>query len=565
MPQETRQTECIFAQRLSPFSQKIHINFVSPILKRRIRLTESLFSQMRFMQHTSPHPLDQFLFENAPLSELEKHTTLMERALHPHKPLSEIILEKSTLSIEDVLGLLSEKTGLSFLTGEDILERGTSIFDKDKAALWQAIALTSEDQNQSSLPVAFVDFENLPLRDEVAAHFGLPVTPFIITRRDFSNAFEHFYGGKEAQSAHSTSQGNSQKSSEKSSGGIALLEDILSKGIRANASDIHIQPEQDRLLIKHRIDGILSVHTTLSTDLYASLLSSLKVVAHLDVGEHRKPQHGRYLHPFAGRVVDVRMSTHPTLYGENIVMRILDKRHGLKSINELGFSKKMCADLCHMIKRPSGMIIFTGPTGSGKTTTLYALLKELDHPSLNIMTLEDPVEYHIFGIRQTEVTKNMNYAAGIRSLLRQDPDVILVGEIRDEETAAMALRASMTGHLVLTTLHTPDIFTLPARLRDLGVPMDVLAANLLCVVGQRLVRTYCTSCKGKGCKACDESGYKGRITVGEYMMLTGESRQAMKGGGDLTSFASITLAQDGQNKIDGGLTSKKEIERVCGE
>lgn len=503
-------------------------------------------------QDKKPHmytSMEEYILNTITLDAPTRQAVMLERVLHPRKPFSEIILSKSVLSKEDLLSLLSKKTSLAALSQGDLLSRAQALLSKDLSQKWQALVVGESLQH---VDVAFVDFDNLPLRDEIAHHFNRTVRPFIMMGDDFACAFEHLYGSNREGSLVQDTQG------------LKLVHELLSEGIRASASDIHIQPGADRILIKHRIDGVLCPSQTLPLEAFSPLLSSLKVAAHLDVGESRKPQHGRYLHPFADRRVDLRMSTHPTISGENIVIRILDKMHGLKSLDALGFSTQMCTDLRKLIHQPSGMIIFTGPTGSGKTTTLYALLRDLDQSSLNIMTLEDPVEYHIPGIRQTEVSKNLSYASGVRSLLRQDPDVILLGEIRDEETANMALRASMTGHLVLTTLHTPDIFTVPARLRDLGVSMDVLAANLLGVVSQRLLRTYCHTCQGKGCIQCKDTGYKGRISVGEYMILNEESRANLRTSMDLRAHASLTLREDAESKLKMKVTSRAEIQRVCG-
>ncbi len=493
--------------------------------------------------------LEHYLLENLNLDPKTVQDIRFEHSLYPEKTLSEIMIKKGSVTKEKILTLLSEKTSLPFLTREDLLEKAQPILSKDNAQKWKALALQSQGDKAQ---VALVDFDNLPLCDDIADAIKKPVRPFIMAEEDFAYVFEYLYGNK---GTHTEKQHDE---------GISLLHDMISSGIRHHASDIHLQPLEDRIVIKNRVDGMLREERTLPKQAYAPLLSALKVCAHLDVGESRKPQHGRYLHPFADRTVDLRISTHPTILGENIVIRILDKMHGLKSLDELGFSKKMSSDLQKLVQQPSGMIIITGPTGSGKTTTLYALLRTLDHHKLNIMTLEDPVEYHIPGIRQTEVSQNLSYADGVKSLLRQDPDVILVGEIRDEETANMALRASMTGHLVLATLHTPDVFTVPARLRDLGISLDVLASNLLGMVSQRLLRKYCPKCGGNGCSECTGTGYQGRVSVGEYLIFDEASLQSLKSGDDLKKYAALTLQQDCKEKIQLGITSREEIQRVCG-
>lgn len=358
---------------------------------------------------------------------------------------------------------------------------------------------------------------------------------------------------------------------------IRLVNALLLNAVGQDASDIHFEPEEAFVRIRYRIDGVMHPVRSFHKDHWPMLCARLKILGSLNIAETRKPQNGRFSMYVRGREIDFRLAAHPTVFGENMVVRILDKTRSLLPLKDLGFLDVQVMHLHTLINRPHGIFIVTGPTGSGKTTTLYSLLMELSQSDLNIMTLEEPVEYRLPLVRQTEIKEGglMNFADGIRSILRQDPDIILVGEIRDEETAQMALRASMTGHRVLTTLHTNDALGVIQRLEDLGVSRSFLSDNLIGVLGQRLVRKLCPKCKNQAfphtaCIDCHE-GYSGRIVLGELLENTPEFSQALAKGAALSELQEILRAQNfvsftiaGSKLIEEGMTDKSEINRVLG-
>jgi type II secretory ATPase GspE/PulE/Tfp pilus assembly ATPase PilB-like protein len=346
---------------------------------------------------------------------------------------------------------------------------------------------------------------------------------------------------------------------------IRLVEDFLLKALRANASDIHFQPEESIISIKLRVCGLLQPGQPLHKNLWPALCVRLKILAQLDIAESRRPQSGHFSLSLYGRAVNFRVSTHPTLHGENIVVRILDPAKILLNLEELGFDITQRTLLTKLAGAPQGLIVFSGPTGSGKTTSLYTLLASMDHQTRHIATLEQPIEYRLSGIRQTEIRDKevLSFANGIRSLLRQDPDVLMIGEVRDEETAQMAVRAAMTGHLVLTTVHANDCVATITRLLDLGVPLTSLANHLLCTLSQRLVRKICNSCRGQGCETCQHSGYHGRTVVATMLPITPDLARMMAKG--MAIHSPENLWQAGLRQVAQGVTTHAEILRVIGE
>lgn len=379
---------------------------------------------------------------------------------------------------------------------------------------------------------------------------------------------------------------------------IRLINALLSEALKVNASDVHIEPFENRLRIRFRVDGMLREILQPPGNIAPLVISRIKVMAKLDIAEKRLPQDGRISLRIAGRAVDVRVSTLPSGYGERVVLRLLDKQAGRLDLEQLGMSKKTYASFHKLLHKPHGIILVTGPTGSGKTTTLYAGLSILNDKSRNILTVEDPIEYYLDGIGQTQVnTKvNMTFARGLRSILRQDPDVVMIGEIRDIETASIAVQASLTGHMVLSTLHTNSAVGAITRLRDMGVEPFLLASSLIGVMAQRLVRTLCPHCKkphkitekesewlgldenghqdiysAVGCNKCNHLGYTGRtglyelITIDHTLMNMiheGVGEQVME---DYARTHSPSINQDGKRMILKGKTSLEEVLRVSRE
>lgn len=377
---------------------------------------------------------------------------------------------------------------------------------------------------------------------------------------------------------------------------IRLINGILQEAIRTRASDIHIEPYENRLAVRFRIDGALRDMLNLSSRLSSVLVSRVKVMAQLDIAKKRIPQDGRFSLNLGERAVDVRVSTLPSQYGERVVMRILEKTSQLLNLTDLGMSEEELSAFSTALQKPNGIVLVTGPTGAGKTTTLYAALSQLNDGSRNILTVEDPVEYALDGIGQTQVNNQvgMSFAAGLRAILRQDPDVVMVGEVRDPETAEIAVQASLTGHLVLSTVHTNSAIAAITRLRDMGVEPFLLASTVTAIVAQRLVRRLCPSCKAPyapsqkqladlgisrkpkatfykavGCPDCHNIGYLGRIGLYEIVIMDDTLRAMIHDGArevDMSAYAfkaRTTLLQSGAMHILSGETSAEDVLRVC--
>ncbi|WP_083608148.1 type II secretion system ATPase GspE [Teredinibacter haidensis] len=374
---------------------------------------------------------------------------------------------------------------------------------------------------------------------------------------------------------------------------IRLINAVLSQAVQEKASDIHVEPYEDRVSIRFRVDGILAEVLSPKPQLAPVLVSRLKVMARLDIAEKRIPQDGRITVKLAGHAVDIRVSTIPSAHGERVVLRLLDQAAGQLSLKQLRMPGEIQAGFEHALVKPHGIILVTGPTGSGKTTSLYAGLSHLNTRARNILTVEDPIEYLLPGIGQTQVnTKvDMTFARGLRAILRQDPDVVMIGEIRDQETASIAVQASLTGHLVLSTLHTNTAIGAVTRLQDMGVEPFLLSSSLECLMAQRLVRMLCEHCKdayvsteseavrlgivegetifrAKGCNHCNNSGYRGRAALYEIIPVDDQLRQLIhEGAGEQVMLAhartySKSIDQSGREKVLNGETSVEEVLRV---
>ncbi|MCH1626586.1 GspE/PulE family protein [Ferdinandcohnia quinoae] len=377
---------------------------------------------------------------------------------------------------------------------------------------------------------------------------------------------------------------------------VKLVNQILLSAVQQRASDIHIDPQETKVSLRYRIDGVLRIERTLPKNMQNVLIARIKIMANLDITENRVPQDGRIKINLEFHPVDLRISTLPTVFGEKIVMRVLDLSNQLNDLQNLGFNNVNLQRFKELIERPTGIILLTGPTGSGKSSTLYAALNKLNVEDVNIITIEDPVEYQLEGINQIHVNPNvgMTFATGLRAILRQDPNIIMVGEIRDRETADIAVRASLTGHLVLSTLHTNDSFGTITRLIDMGVEPFLVASSLTGVVSQRLVRRVCRDCanvqeptkreleifakhdinidkinRGRGCGTCNMTGYKGRVAIHELLEIKDEMRKVIMNKESFSKLREIAiknkmifLIDDGLIKVKQGVTTTEEILRV---
>ncbi len=374
---------------------------------------------------------------------------------------------------------------------------------------------------------------------------------------------------------------------------VKLVNLILFEAVKSDASDVHVQPYEDRLLVRTRVDGVLYDSFTLPRSVQDEVVSRVKVMARMNIAEKRLPQDGRATVQVGDRVVDLRIASLPTSFGERVVIRLLDKGAGLLDLTELGMDERALAQFRKLITLEHGLVLVTGPTGSGKSTTLYAALRQLDCKERNILTLEDPIEYQLDGISQTQVSdkKGLTFAGGLRSVLRQDPDVIMVGEIRDAETATMAIQSSLTGHLVFSTLHTNDAASAVTRLLDLGIEPYLAASSVMGVLAQRLVRKVCANCArpyepndaerkwlgsaggdlraGAGCAACRQTGYRGRVGIFEMLPVDEAVRQLIQSRATASQVKDAavragmrTLRDEGIGKVLAGVTTIAEVERV---
>ncbi|MFV5215633.1 GspE/PulE family protein [Azonexus caeni] len=356
---------------------------------------------------------------------------------------------------------------------------------------------------------------------------------------------------------------------------VRLIDALLGDAVRRHASDLHFAPELACLRIRYRIDGILRTIRILHKSTWPPLASRLKILAGMNIAETRAAQDGHFCRPIGGREIDFRVAAQPTIHGENIVLRILDRQKGIVPLESLGIGENELQRIETMLARPEGLLLVTGPTGSGKTTTLYSLINRLNHDGVNIMTLEDPVEYPLPLLRQTSLSDNikLDFAGGIRSMLRQDPDIVLIGEIRDAETAAMALRATLTGHRVFATLHAGNAISALSRLRELGIDPRQLHGNLSGIIAQRLLRRCCPSCTTatpeRDCPRCGGSGYNGRLALLEILridagldLLLADAASPAQLLAEARRRGFASLAENGLQLVDAGVTTRAEVARV---
>lgn len=463
----------------------------------------------------------------------------------------------------------------------------------------------SFDQPNNTLTVAMSDVFNVLAIDQLVASLGgtIRIEPVMAGEAEILNAIDNVYGYdlsldgilNEIETGEIDYQSVINQD-EYSQPLVRLVDALLTDAVKRDASDVHFEPEKGFLRIRYRVDGVLQQIRSLHKSYWSAIAVRLKVMANLNIAETRIPQDGRMTLTLSGRTIDFRVSVQPTVYGENIVLRILDSQKGIMTLENLGLLPENLHILELMIARPEGMILITGPTGSGKTTTLYSILNHLNTVAVNIMTLEDPVEYVLGQVRQTAVNEavKLDFANGIRSMMRQDPDIILVGEVRDRDTAEMAFRAAMTGHQVYSTLHTNSAIGAIPRLLDIGILPDLMAENIIGIIGQRLVRILCPHCKQSytsgeldcrllnlephkkvnlyravGCDKCEQRGYKGRLALMEILRVEESLQDQIAHRGttyDIRQHARkmgfISLAQDGIRRVLEGVTSLEEIARV---
>ncbi|MDJ0709951.1 MAG: GspE/PulE family protein [Woeseiaceae bacterium] len=551
-------------------------------------------------------PLGERLIAEGLISEDQLQVALKEQSRHD-EPLGRILVK---------LGLISEgvlRDTLGETLGHDSIDLSAAIPDPDalkmvpkNIARRYSMLPINFDKNEKVLTLAMADTFNVVAIDQVAATLGagVGISTLMAGEAEIEAAIEQFYQYelsiegilREIDTGEVDTLNLAVENEEYSHPLIRLVDAILADAVKKDASDIHLEPEAGFLRVRYRIDGVLRQVMALHRSYWPGMVVRLKVMAKMNIAETRAPQDGRIGLTLAGRRIDFRVACQQTTHGENFVLRVLDRRKGIVPLEKLKLVRETLTSLQVMMARPEGIILVTGPTGSGKTTTLYSMLNFRNDESVNIMTLEDPVEYPMPMIRQTSLNEaaKLDFANGIRSMMRQDPDIILVGEVRDEETAEMAFRAAMTGHQVFSTLHTNSALGAIPRLIDIGVKPQIMAGNIIGIVAQRLVRRLCRHCKqayapdeternllGIGtskpvllykegsCEACNFLGYKGRVAVIEVLKINqqfdeliarsatrAEMHEAAKEGG----FRE--LAEDGIRHVLAGTTSLSEISRV---
>jgi type IV pilus assembly protein PilB len=514
----------------------------------------------------------------------------------------DMLVARGTLSSDELARVLAERFSVDYvdLGVFSVDMNAAHLIASDAARRYEAVPIGYLDER--TLLLATADPGNIVAFDDITMKTGLDVRPVVASREDLAVLIAKLARlddvAEAAAEAEEEIDAVDLREVDDEAPIIKLVHSIIAEAIDLGCSDIHFAPEGDGMQIYYRIDGVLTRSGTVPKAMVRGVVSRVKIMSNLDISEKRIPQDGRLSLTVTGRPVDVRVVTLPLVSGESVVMRILDHGGGVIELDALGIGVAEIAKLRHAIAQPYGAILVTGPTGSGKTTTLYGALTELNQGDRSIITIEDPVEYRVEGIKQLQVNAKagMLFASGLRSMMRADPDVIMVGEIRDRETAQIAVEAALTGHLVLSTLHTRDAPTALVRLDDMGIEPFLVASAIDCVVAQRLARTLCTQCKeptvlhadvlaasgyvvtddvqafkAVGCGRCGGTGYKGRVGLYEVMQVNEEIRSLVmrEGSGDAIAAAAVaagmkTLKDDGLAKVRAGVTSLAEVARVAG-
>ncbi len=542
----------------------------------------------------------------------------LERALRVQKEsgvrLGKVLRNLGYVDEESFITVLGKQMGISHVTLSrmGIDPKIARLIPELTARRHQVLPIFKKE---NTLTLAMVDPLNVFAIDDIHKITGLEIIPAVGTEREILKAIERYYSGSEAmQEAIRDADKNAtmeiedfipqEEEEEDDSPAIKFVNTLIAQAVNEGSSDVHLEPDHDIIQIRYRVDGLLHDVMTAPKSLQAGVISRIKIMGNLDIAEKRVPQDGRFEMKVGDKDIDIRVSSLPTVFGEKIVLRLLDKGSVLIGLEQLGFKNKTMEDFGRYFRRPYGLILVTGATGSGKTTTLYSVLQTINTPEKNIVTIEDPVEYQLKRITQVQVNPKVGvtFATGLRSILRQDPDVVMVGEIRDRETVTLAIQAALTGHLVLSTLHTNDAPGAIARLIDMGAEPFLIASSLTAVVAQKLVRKLCKGCavpdtppedlitrlginellkkqeksacfsKGTGCAECRGTGYSGRIGLFEFLPVNDSIRELIV---KRASSAEIrknahhnsyqTLRSEGILKAVQGLTTLEEILRVTQE
>jgi len=558
------------------------------------------------------NPVERILLRHEKISE-KVLKEIKNNNLHSGNYMGKTLVDHGYIHTQTLLETLSTELGLPYIKKDQYPNSGLPVegLSISEAFLREKIIFPLQ-LKENNLIVAVFDPFDLYTIEDLKVSLGKNIRVVLSSEQDILESIELHYG-KGGGSAMDRMVGNINdddlhgldsmdentehiRDMASEAPVIKLVNHIISEAIESRASDIHFEPFADELLLRYRIDGILHEFDPPPKRLSSAITTRIKIMAKMDISERRLPQDGRIKLKILGKDIDMRVSTLPTLHGESVVMRILDRGNLLLDLSQMGFPKKVHEELEALILKPYGKLLVTGPTGSGKTTTLYAALSKINTPNKKIITVEDPVEYQMRGINQIHVKPQigLNFASGLRSIVRQDPDVIMVGEIRDPETAEISIQAALTGHLVFSTVHTNDAAGAITRLLDMGIENFLISSALLGVLAQRLVRVICPDCKeekplapalraemgqlgkedikvyhGKGCKACSQTGFRGRCGVYELLVIDDNIRELIL----KKSTAQIirdqarqkgmtTLREDGWDKVVKGITTVEEILRV---
>jgi type IV pilus assembly protein PilB len=545
-----------------------------------------------------------FLLEEGIIDEDQLDEVLAEYD-DTQKPLSRILVEKGILTEEDLLAILADQAGFDFVDlNEHPIDPTAAALIPD--SICRRHGLIAIGFNGDKLVVAMSDPNNVVARDDVKAITGKEIEVVVATPSAVLDALDRLSRLDTDIEALAGQAGEEEeqdlaklKEISEDAPAVRLVNMLISQAVQDRASDIHVEPQNKEVVIRYRIDGVLHEHMRSPKSIHPALISRLKIMAEMNIAEHRLPQDGRISMKIMGREIDMRASCIPTVWGEKFVMRILDKQAGIVSLDKLGLLEENLEKLRAAYSKPYGAIFCSGPTGSGKTTTLYSILKVIATPDKNTVTVEDPVEFKIPGLNQVQVNPKagLTFATALRGIVRADPDIIMVGEIRDLETAHIAVESALTGHLVLSSIHTNDAPSTPARLVEMGVEPYLVGSALDCVVSQRLARRLCERCKepyqpteealvnagwpleeetelpviykAVGCGHCSKTGYRGRIALQEIMLMTEEIERMVVERRTSEEIKKVAIMEgmkplklDGLAKVRLGITSIDEVMRV---
>jgi len=566
------------------------------------------------------HLFGEFLVSKGLLTRMQLTKALDEQRRYGGR-LGEALLRLGMMVEEQVTQALAEHLSMEYFHFDDISKIDLNIARTLDESIAKRFCLVGIGEADNKMVVAMADPLNVIAIDTITLKIKRPIKVVIGSAQEIRRAIEIIYHGSDMEEQRlrelvqsevnrvdededervesiledtSDAESTSEEAAEKAPV-IRYVDMLLSQAVKSRASDIHIEPQDKSMMVRMRIDGMLRDMVPPARNMQGAVLTRIKILSNLNIAERRLPQDGRLKVRASNKDIDVRVSTLPTIYGEKIVMRILDASAGSHNLDKLGIEPELMAVLKNALSQPHGIMIVTGPTGSGKSTTLYACLNYLRDPTLNITTVEDPVEYRLAGINQVQVKSeiDLSFASCLRSILRQDPDIILIGEIRDKETVEIAIKASLTGHLVLSTFHTNDAPSALSRLTYMGIETYLLASSLNLIVAQRLVRKICDKCKepvtlnasvlkrlkvdpdrlkgvtlyqGKGCGACGKTGYFGRLPIFEFLVMDHNMREAVTAGANEAQLRAMArkngyggLLESGVTKMLNGLTTAEEV------